>query len=778
MLSDYRLREGWSTVGLLQLMLLSIAWSINIAEWVDGLGVLVWVVLLGGSLGILVAKSRLPSLMAHSLSGLAGLGWGAWLTSRVLVAGMHLPGAEALLELDWRLQTWAGDLVARGESTVAHVMLFVLCLLMWLVAYVAAWAIFRWQRPWWAVIVCSITMLINITSAPSHQTWFLLAFLLLALLLIVRTSLAAYEQEWRKGQVHYAPEVVAGFLRAGLTVAVLALSLAWVVPEAVAGDRFQAAWGKIREPWLRLQERWEEAFQDLNSREAPPSVLVSKSMAFGGPVDLTDRPVMDIEAPSGRFWRSHTYDTYLGWGWLNTDAETLSLQPGSGVLSAQPDYAERQEMTQTVTLRQDLGMGQALTAAGEPLRVSVTVQAVVSQLTPTLTLETTEAGPSPGPRRLGTSLLYLKAGLPAGTVYQAVSSVSSVGAEALRRAGDAYPEWVVARYLQLPESLPSRVRRLAEEITAGLSSPYDKVVAIEAYLRKIPYSQEIQGPEPDQDGVDYFLFEERRGYCSYYASSMTVLLRAAGVPARYVEGYSRSQSAQGVYHVIEKDSHAWPEVFYPGYGWVEFEPTAAQALTSRSPAASMTSQAARPGIDRQLPQPDDEDDPQRREGGFGPPPGATRIPFWKKMPRWAWPMLGAALVVGAAIAWLVTRQRRKLLSLTQVERTYYVLSRQVARLLGIRPLEHQTPLEFACAVASAVPARADAAVQIAELYVAERFGEKVGGDAEVESAWRDFRPELWRRWLQLKVDVFARARRRVLPPRKHRTSQEDATGGE
>ena len=131
-MSDYRLREGWSTVGLLLLMLLCLAWSISVADWVPGLPVLVWVVILGGSLGVLVAKSHLPWWMAHALSGLAGLSWGAWLTSRVLVTEMRLPGSEAILEIDWRLQIWVGDLVTQGQSTVAHMLLLVLCLLLWL----------------------------------------------------------------------------------------------------------------------------------------------------------------------------------------------------------------------------------------------------------------------------------------------------------------------------------------------------------------------------------------------------------------------------------------------------------------------------------------------------------------------------------------------------------------------------------------------------------------------------------------------------------------------
>ncbi|NIN97916.1 MAG: transglutaminase, partial [Anaerolineae bacterium] len=89
----------------------------------------------------------------------------------------------------------------------------------------------------------------------------------------------------------------------------------------------------------------------------------------------------------------------------------------------------------------------------------------------------------------------------------------------LRSAGTDYPTWVTARYLQLPSTLPNRVRALAEDITKDYDNPYDKVTALEGYLRTIPYNELINAPPPGQDGVDYFLFDNRQGYCDYYASA-------------------------------------------------------------------------------------------------------------------------------------------------------------------------------------------------------------------------------------------------------------------
>jgi hypothetical protein len=178
---------------------------------------------------------------------------------------------------------------------------------------------------------------------------------------------------------------------------------------------------------------------------------------------------------------------------------------------------------------------------------------------------------------------------------------------------------------------------------------------------------------------------------------------------------------------------------------------------------STTAQAARPGIDRQLPQSDDLEDPYLREQGFGPPPTATRTPFWERVPEWVWVVLGLALVASAVIGWLTLRQRRLLLKLSRVELVYFRLSRGVDRTLGIRPSEHQTPLEYAAVVATAVPAGRAAVSSIAGAYVAERFGAKEGEAADAEAAWRDLRPALLRRWIEIRADAVRRAWRRVFP---------------
>jgi hypothetical protein len=171
--------------------------------------------------------------------------------------------------------------------------------------------------------------------------------------------------------------------------------------------------------------------------------------------------------------------------------------------------------------------------------------------------------------------------------YRADSLLPVFGEVDLRASGEDYPVWVAERYLALPETVPDRVLALARDLTAAEPTPYDRALALERYLRGFPYSLDLPSPPVDRDLVDYFLFDLQRGYCDYYATAMVVLARAAGLPARLVTGYATGayDEAEARYVVTEAESHAWAEVYFPGYGWIEFEPTAGRPAVERPAAA-------------------------------------------------------------------------------------------------------------------------------------------------------------------------------------------------
>lgn len=132
----------------------------------------------------------------------------------------------------------------------------------------------------------------------------------------------------------------------------------------------------------------------------------------------------------------------------------------------------------------------------------------------------------------------------------------------------------MAPFLRLPSSLPPRVGELARELTRDATSPYDQALLVEQYLRSLPYTLDAPAPPAGRDFTDYFLFDLRRGYCTYSSTAMAVMLRTLGIPTRWVQGFAVPVSGEaGTYVVHNSQAHAWVEAYFSGYGWVAFDPT-------------------------------------------------------------------------------------------------------------------------------------------------------------------------------------------------------------
>ena len=161
---------------------------------------------------------------------------------------------------------------------------------------------------------------------------------------------------------------------------------------------------------------------------------------------------------------------------------------------------------------------------------------------------------------------------PLPTVYNATTTVNLLNNYLIPRA-----ERIRDIYTQLPDGLPERVRDLAEFVTAEATNDYDRMLLLEAFLRSNFDYTLSPGPSPvGRDFVDHFLFDIQRGYCVHFATAFVVMARALGMPTRYVEGFLiQGQSRFDDIYVLNNMAHAWPEVYFEGYGWVRFEPTPA-----------------------------------------------------------------------------------------------------------------------------------------------------------------------------------------------------------
>jgi transglutaminase-like putative cysteine protease len=166
--------------------------------------------------------------------------------------------------------------------------------------------------------------------------------------------------------------------------------------------------------------------------------------------------------------------------------------------------------------------------------------------------------------------------LDPGMIYSVVSEVPLTSPDELRAFPPAWPADELARYTQVPRSLPSRVADLAHRITDSQPTVYDKVIAVQRWLREnTRYNLAIPPDPPGTDPVDEFLFVRREGFCEHIASAMALMLREVGIPTRLATGFGPGERnpLTGYFEVKERDAHAWVEVLYPGAGWVPYDPT-------------------------------------------------------------------------------------------------------------------------------------------------------------------------------------------------------------
>ena len=272
---------------------------------------------------------------------------------------------------------------------------------------------------------------------------------------------------------------------------------------------------------------------------------------------LSDDIVFRVRAPFASLWRAEVFDTYDGTLWTRSGSRLLSLEAndtgGFDVPALNPTSSGR-PLVQTFFIEQ--AQPNVVFAAGMPRTVYF---------------------PSGGLRVDRDLSVRSPIFLDQGLVYSVESSVPDGAPEQLRLLGSIRSvPGPLRRYVQLPEELPQRVRDLARQITAGASTEYDAVTAVQAWLQTNTRYDLTVPREPDGvDAVDHFLFDTRRGFCEHIAASMAVLLRAQGIPTRIVTGYGPGERNPftGYYEVRNSDAHAWVEVLYRGVGWVPYDPT-------------------------------------------------------------------------------------------------------------------------------------------------------------------------------------------------------------
>ena len=749
MRSRLRLQEGWSTYFLLLIIYLLVVWSLGGAAWAKGLGLLSWVIFPAVTLGLIFAKlRRLPGIIAHILATLLGIVWTFFVVSLLIEA--RIPMKERLLALAQRFLAWLQIAITEGAS--ADDIMFVLQLgaLLWLFGYLGSWFTFRRQQAWAAIIPAGVVLLVNTHYSPGGLVVFFVLYLFCALLLIVRVHVLAQQVHWQARRIAFTPDVSFDFLRDGAILSFLIILATLLLPNALSDPRWNDAWARFAEPWQRVQDEWARLYSSLTAKEQPKAVSFGRTLSLGGAVRLSDTPFFLVEAPQPRYWRAAAYDEYTSRGWVNTDNQAANW-PANEYWPV-PVYDMTEDITQTVRPIQSGGV--EVYAAGQPIWADVPVRVDLSYMSMARG-GVTQSGVG------NVSVVRAERGFPKDKGYTVVSSVSIADERRLRQAGTQYPSWVLERYLQLPASLPDRVVNLAQEIVRGAENPYEAGMALESYLRReIKYSQNIEAPPSNADAVDHLLFESKTGYCDYYASAMVVMLRAVGIPARVASGYTGGvwDSMRRGYLVLYSDAHSWPEVFFPNYGWVPFEPTASEPLIAR-PIEEQTG-LVNGGITPPIMNPFENEEKYGEvevpaEGGAVTPIATPKFSAWAIVGLAAAGLLALALLA-LAVWWLITIRKMK-----PAERMFARMI-GLSRLAGIRRDASETPREFAKRLSSTLGRCREDALFFADLYNRERFsaGRKVSVDGE---AVREHWAALWKgvltyRWRRLRAKFTIKPR--------------------
>jgi hypothetical protein len=312
---------------------------------------------------------------------------------------------------------------------------------------------------------------------------------------------------------------------------------------------------------------------------------------LGGPLQSDSSIVFTAKTSELTYWRGESKNFYDGKGWTQTEKN------GEPFAQRSPQTSDR-AVTQEV-LWSSKSLGKQLFYGGTLLQVNALLTEKGEPLSPDIIIANRTNDKVTLPE-ISDPLSFYKVTVQPVREDPAVLGVDS----------DSYPASITDVYLQLPANLPRTVRGLAEQVTENRTTPYAKAVAIEQYLRgNYAYSlDKPTRPTRNEDFISHFLFVDRTGYCDHFSTSMVVMLRSVGVPARWVKGYApgtrQASSEDHLQEVIvrNQDAHSWVEVYFPSTGWISFEPTPGFSALSADHASSImaNAQAERPAMTASL----------------------------------------------------------------------------------------------------------------------------------------------------------------------------------
>jgi len=565
----------WSAVALLFIILQAVVSRLLATDWTPFLNLIRTITLIGCLIGIAMGYSQFQR------------GTVRWLTFLYMLI---------MLPLQW---TWVIDQQASLEEQLASVhgrlifslenffmrrsiedplfFIMIMSIAFWVISSWAGFALVRNQNYLGAVLPSAIGLLIIQTydNAVLGRLWFIAFFAFTALLLLGRLNHLQNMKAWQTRRVFLSPDSQVDFTSSMAIAAGVIILVSWSVPASISSlNSAVARWNQLTKPWREFTQELNTAFDALKSTGVGKSIdFFGSELSLGTGFSLSDTVMFNVQVPEipdednpPRFyWQGHTYDFYQNGQWYTTKTTRREFIPSSDTLVVSDTGGQPRFRFNFITDNNPLSL---LYAPAQPIWVSRTSSVM---------LTTTEGEDD-------LSAWFSSPRLEAGESYQVEAALNNPSVNELRTASINYPEWVINKYLQMPENFSTRVHDLALQITNGAENPYDQATLITQYLRReIEYSDTVQKAPTNTDPLEWILFDYKKGYCVYYATAEVLMLRSLDIPARIAVGFAEGEfSTESNRYVVRKlDAHAWPEVYFPGIGWVEFEPTGNQPALNR-----------------------------------------------------------------------------------------------------------------------------------------------------------------------------------------------------
>ena len=797
-----RPNEGWVAAALLALNLVVVVMSVERADWVPSPN-LVLVLFMAMLTGLVLYRIPIWSIALLPVGLVVGLAIILWQLSNFTINDVTINGTGEVIE---RLDLWL-DAARTGSISIDSLPFsFGLMTATWLTGFLGAWLFLRYGNFWGVFVLGGIGLLSNLTFLPPNTAFHLGFFLFTALLLISRVQAVRRKHEWERRSVKVDDHLTGLSLTDSLALTILVIVVAFLLPMAPKWGTANDAYESMRNPLQTMEDDFNRLFAGLPARRPMGFRIWDNVMAFQGSIYPTTTQVLWVDSPTALYWKARTYSTYNGKGWLSEHTVTEQLgyapeftQSGVNRLRTEVTYTvtplysskklfssdqvldvDRDVMIETQAppvfridldlLRQGGSLPDYLKDVGDGLLLTleargtfVSDQDLALSLPPQFRMDNVEREAARAVRVEFTEALpaiseVLSVTSPRGKFkigepYEVTSAISSAGPEELRGASSKYPAWVQERYLQLPLDLPQRVNDLAARVVGGVHTPYDKASAVENYLKSnYPYNLRVDPPPFNADGVDHFLFTLREGYSEYFGSTMAVMLRTVGVPARLAVGYTTGDEIgeEDLFSVTDSHSHAWVEVYFPDFGWIPFEPTPGKSLPGVYQPGAERPEAPEGG--QADVEPFDDECFDGLEDCFNQNLTESNFEFSIETDEDSsiidlWPWLVSALaglaVAGGSVRWLWGR----FLAMPNNPRIAFRRMSTLASLASAGPTEFQTPYQFGYRLQEALPAQKTPVSIIVAAYVRNRYGNKNSTNSEqrvLAVAWQRLRlPMLW-----------------------------------